>query len=126
MATFKSRYTISELLKVLERRSLIHYFWSKENGEYTFYFVDKRRDYFIAKGMISVVGHRSNYFRLRNKIRFLPFRLSLDPRSKSNPFDIYLYTIVPDSVFLNEGSAEKLDYLNEQFDGKQIVNVVVI
>lgn len=126
MATFNKHYTTSELLNLLIRGSLFHYFWSFNNGLYTFYFVDKRRSPMIQNGFYSFVSHKANYYRLRNKIYLLPFRLVLDPRSKTAPYNYYLYQIVPDSVFLNEGSAEKLNQLNEQSDGKQIVNVVVI
>lgn len=126
MATFNKHYTTSELLNLLIRGSLFHYFWSFNNGLYTFYFVDKRRCPKIQNGFFSFVSHKANYYRLRNKINFLPFRLSLDPHSKSAPYNYYLYTIYPDSVFLNDCSSEKLNQLNEQSDGKQIVNVVVI
>ena len=124
MATFKSHYTSSELLNLLKRGSLTHYYWSYTNGLYTFYFVDKRRDLFTDNGYIAIVAHRSNYYRLRNKLNCLPFRLYLDSRSKVS--SSYLFTIVPDSVFLNEGSSDKLNQLNDEFDGKRIVNVVVI
>lgn len=124
MATFKSQYTTSELLNLLKRRSLTHYYWSKCDGIYTFYFVDNRHDYFLEYGYIHIYAHRSNYYRLRNKLALLPFGLDLDSRSKSNP--VYLFTLYPDSVFLNKGSLEKLNQLNEQFDGNLLVNVVVI
>ena len=124
MATFNKHYTTSELLNLLKRGSLTHYFWSYNNSLYTFYLVDNRRDYIIDNGYIAILAHRSNYYRLRNKLIGLPFRLYLDPRSKSSTS--YLFTIVPDSVFLNEGSSEKLNQLNEQFDGERIVNVVVL
>lgn len=126
MATFKSRYTTSELLKVLERRSLIHYYWSYNNSEYTFYFIDNRRSPKIENGTFYFVSHKANYHRLRNKINLLPFRLILDSRSKNSPYNYYLYNLVPDSVFLNEGSFEKLNQLNEQSGGNRIVRVVVI
>lgn len=123
MATFKSQYTTSELLNLLKRRSLNPYYWTYD-GEYTFYFVDNRRDYFVDNGYICIYSHRSNYYRLRNKLKFLPFGLDLDSRSKFN--SVYLFTLYPDSVFLNEGSSEKLNQLNEQSDGNLVVNVVVI
>ena len=126
MATFKSLYTTSELLNVLNRRSLTHYYWNYTKGEYTFYFVDNRRDFDFENGYIRILSHRSNYFRLRNKLKSHPFVLSLDPRSKSNSCDIYCYTLVPDSVFLNEGSEECLNHLNDVWNGNLIVNVVVI
>ncbi len=124
MATFNKHYTTSELLNLLKRGSLTHYFWSYNNNLYTFYFVDNRHTYFNNNGFIDIVAHRSNYFRLRNKLNSLPFCLSLNPHSKEG--NMYLFTIVPDSVFLNEGSSDKLNQLNEQFDGKRIVNVVVL
>ncbi len=126
MATFNRHYTTSELLNLLKRGSLTHYFWSFNNNLYTFYFLDNRRCPKIENGNFYFVSHKANYYRLRNKINFLPFRLILDPRSKHSPYNYYLYTIVPDSVFLNEGSSEKLNQLNEQSAGNQIVNVVVI
>ena len=126
MATFNRHYTTSELLSLLKRGSLTHYFWSFENGLYTFYFLDNRRCPKIESGIYSFVSHKANYYRLRNKINVLPFRLILDPRSKNAPYNYYHYSIVPDSVFLNEGSSEKLNYLNVSSDGNQIVNIVVI
>lgn len=127
MATFNKHYTTSELLHLLKRGSLIHYYWSYNNGLYTFYFLDNRRcPKLQSNGTYSLFSHKANYYRLRNKINLLPFRLVLDPRSNTNFFNSYLYTIVPDSVFLNEGSFDKLNQLNEQSDGNLIVNVVVI
>lgn len=126
MATFNRHYTTSELLNLLKRGSLIHYYWSYNNGLYTFYFIDNRRCPKIQNGTYFMVSHRANYYRLRNKIYHLPFRLILDSRSKTSPYNYYLYQIVPDSVFLNEGSSDKLKFLNKFSDGKQIVNVVVI
>lgn len=126
MATFKSIYTISELLKLLNRHSLIHYYWTKKsNGEYYFYFVDARRDHLIREdGFIEFITHRSNYYRLRKKILYLPFRLNLDSRSKSG--SIYSYLLVPDSVFLNEYSFSKIKQLEKNYGGDYIVHVVVI
>lgn len=126
MATFNRHYLTSELLNLLKRGSLIHYFWSYNNGLYTFYFLDNRRCPKVQSGNYSFVSHKANYYRLRNKIYNLPFRLILDPRSKTAPYNYYLYSIVPDSCFLNECSSEKLNQLNELSDGKLIVNVVVI
>ena len=127
MATFNRHYTTSELLSLLKRGSLIHYYWSYNNGLYIFYFLDCRRCPCLqSDGTCYIVSHKANYYRLRNKINTLPFRLILDPRSKADKDNIYLYNIVPDSVFLNEGSSDKLNQLNEQSDGNQIVNVVVI
>ena len=126
MATFNKHYTTSELLNLLKRSSLTHYFWSFNNGLYTFYFLDNRRCPHLQKGNYYFVSHKANYYRLRNKINLLPFRLILYPRSKKAPYNYYLYSIVPDSVFLNDGSSEKLNQLNKFSDGNQIVNVVVI
>ena len=126
MATFNKHYTTSELLALLKRGSLTHYYWSFNNGLYTFYFLDNRRCPKIQNGTYNFVSHKANYYRLRNKINLLPFRLILDSRSKIAPYNYYLYNIVPDSVFLNDGSSEKLYQLDKLSDGKQIVNVVVI
>lgn len=126
MATFNRHYTTSELLDLFKRGSLTHYYWSFNNGLYTFYFIDNRRCPKVQNGTLCMVSHKSNYYRLRNKINLLPFRLILDPRSKTAPYNYYLYHIVPDSVFLNEGSSDKLNQLNNQSDGNLIVNVVVI
>ena len=123
MATFKKLYTTSELLSLLNRGSLKPYYWSYD-GDYTFYCVDNRHDYYIDNGYVCILSHRSNYYRLRNKLMCLPFGLSLDPRSKSRT--TYLFTLYPNSVFLSEGSSDKLNQLNEDYDGKLIVNVVVI
>ena len=123
MATFKLRYTTSELLKVKERRSLIHYYWTYNNSEYTFYFIDNRRlPCYNPNGLMRIACHKANFYRLRNKIKLLPFRLFL----VSKWFHLYTFDLVPDSVFLNEGSSDRLNQLNEQYDGKLIVNVVVI
>lgn len=123
MATFNSRYTTSELLKVMQRRSLIHYYWTYNNSEYTFYFVDNRRPLSRASnGPLHLCCHKANFYRLRNKINSLPFRLDFLTRYGKT----YSFDLVPDSVFLNEGSSQKLNLLNDLFDGKRIVNVVVI
>lgn len=124
MATFKSHYTTSELLNLLKRGSLTHYFWKYANGEYTFYFVDNRRDFYVEDGFITISADRSNYFRLRNKIKFLPFRLYLNPHSKKN--NVYLFTLLPDSVFLNDCPEYRLNHLNDVSNGNLIVNVVVL
>lgn len=124
MATFKSQYSTSELLNLLKRSSLTYYYWSLNNGEYTFYFVDNRRHPYMDKGFISFVSHRSNYFRLRNKVKNLPFRLCTDPWFKKD--NTYLFTLFPDSVFLNVDSEYRLNLLNKITDGKFVVNVVVI
>lgn len=127
MATFNRHYLTSELLHLMNRRSLTHYYWSFVNGVYTFYFLDNRRcPKLQSNGTYSFVSHKANYYRLRNKINLLPFRLILDPRSKTNSFNCYLYTIVPDSSFLSDGAGYKLKELNNLSDGKLIVNVVVI
>lgn len=127
MATFNRHYLTSELLDLLKRGSLTPYYWSFNDGLYTFYFLDNRRSPRLqSNGTCYFSSHRSNYYRLRNKINALPFRLLLDYRSLSSNPNCFLYNIVPDSVFLNEGSSEKLNHLNELFDGKLIVNVVVI
>lgn len=127
MATFNRHYTTFELLRLLDRRSLIYFYWSFSDGLYTFYFLDARRcPKLQANGFYSIVSHKANYYRLRNKINLLPFRLILDPRSKTNSYNYYLYTIVPDSVFLSDGPCYKLKELNKHSDGKLIVNVVVI
>lgn len=127
MATFNSRYTTSELLKVMERRSLQHYYWSYNNGEYTFYFIDNRRcPKLNSNGTYSIVSHKANYYRLRTKLTFLPFRLILDPRSKWNTYRNYLYDIVPDSCFIFGDAGFKIKELNERYGGQLVVRVVVI
>lgn len=123
MATFKSLYTTSEILKVLERRSLIHYYWSFENGLYTFYFVDNRRLPILnSNGLLHIYCHKANYYRLREKISLLPFRLDFLTKS----FNLYSFDLVPDSCFINDGAGFKLKELDEQFGGKFVVRVVVI
>lgn len=123
MATFKSYYTTSELLKVIERRSLFHYYWSCENDEYTFYFVDNRRlPRFNLNGLLHIYCHKSNYYRLRNKINLLPFRLDFLKKSAN----LYSFDLVPDSCFINDGACFKLLELNAQYKGNLIVRVVVI
>lgn len=123
MATFKSLYTSSEILKVMERRSLIHYYWSFENGLYTFYFVDKRRfPCFNSNGLLHIDCHKANYYRLREKISYLPFRLDFLTKSAN----LYSFDIVPDSCFINDGAGFKLKELDEQYNGKRVVRVVVI
>lgn len=124
MATFKSQYTTSELLNLLKRRSLTPYFWKYTKGEYTFFFVDNRRDFYMEDGFITIVADRSNYFRLRNKIKFLPFRLDLNSHSKKS--NVYFFTLLPDSVFLNVCPEYRLNNLNDVFNGNLTVNVVVI
>ena len=127
MATFKSHYTTSELLNLMKRCSLTHCYWSYNNGLYTFYFLDNRRcPKLESNGLYSFVSHKANYYRLRNKIDPFPFRIRLDSRSNDDKYNCYFYYLVPDSVFLNEGSSEKLNQLNEQSDGNLIVNVAVI
>lgn len=123
MATFKSLYTTSEILKVLERCSLIHYYWSFENGLYTFYFVDKRRPLSRASnGLFHLCCHKANYYRLREKISYLPFRLDFLTRYGKT----YSFDLVPDSCFINDGAGFKLKELDEQYNGKRVVRVVVI
>lgn len=123
MATFKTRYTTSELLKVMERRSLIHYYWTYNNSEYTFYFIDNRRlPRLKANGLYHICCHKANYYRLRNKINFLPFRLDFLTKS----VNLYSFDLVPDSVFINDGAGFKLLELNAQYKGNLIVRVVVI
>ncbi len=127
MATFNKHYTTFELLNLLKRGSLTHYYWSYNNGQYTFYFLDNRRcPKLEPNGTFSFVSHKANYYRLRNKINFLPFRLILDSRSKNDIYNCYLYSIVPDSCFLYDCSSIKLRELNNSLNGNQIVNVVVI
>lgn len=123
MATFKSRYTTSELLKVMERRSLIHYYWAYNNGEYIFYFVDNRRiPFYRPIGLIHLCCHKANYYRLRNKINYLPFRLDFLTKSAN----LYSFDLVPDSCFINDGAGFKLKELDEQYNGNLVVRVVVI
>lgn len=123
MATFKSHYTTSELLNVLDRGSLNYYYWTYNNSLYTFYFIDNRRFPLLnSNGLYHISCHKANYYRLRNKLFSLPFRLA----NLSKCFLLYSFDIVPDSVFLNGGSFDKLCQLDKQFDGKLIVNVVVI
>lgn len=123
MATFNRYYLTSELLSILKRGSLIHYYWTYNNSLYTFYFVDNRRPLSRSSdGLLHFCCHKANFYRMRNKINNLPFRLAfLTKYCKTYSFDL-----VPDSVFLIEGSSDKLNQLNEQFDGKLVVNVVVI
>ena len=122
MATFNKQYTTSELLSLLKRGSLTPFYWSRNNGLYTFYLLDNRRcPKLQSDGTCSFVSHKANYYRLRNKISVLPFRLLLD-----SCFTSYVYTIVPDSVFLNVDSEHVLKLLNKLSDGKIVVNVVVI
>lgn len=123
MATFKSHYTTSELLKVMERCSLIHYYWTYNNSVYTFYFIDNRRlPRLKATGVYRISCHKSNYYRLRNKINNLPFRLV----SLSKYCNLYSFDIVPDSSFINGCAGFKLKELNEQYNGNRLVRVVVI
>lgn len=123
MATFNSRYTTSELLKVMERRSLIHYYWTYNNSEYTFYFIDNRRlPRLKANGLYHISCHKANYYRLRNKINYLPFRLDFLTKSAN----LYSFDLVPDSCFINDGAGFKLKELDEQYSGKRVVRVVVI
>lgn len=123
MATFNSRYTTSELLKVMQRRSLIHYYWTYNNSEYTFYFVDNRRPLSRASnGLLHFCCHKANYYRLRNKINYLPFRLDFLTRYGKT----YSFDLVPDSCFINDGAGFKLLELNAQYKGNLIVRVVVI
>lgn len=123
MATFNRHYLTSELLHLLDRCSLTHYYWSKYNGVYTFYFIDNRRlPRLKATGVYRISCHKSNYYRLRNKINNLPFRLV----SLSKYCNLYSFDIVPDSTFIMDCAGFKLKELNEQFDGKLVVNVVVI
>lgn len=123
MATFKSHYTTSELLKVLDRHSLIHYYWTKNNGEYTFYFIDNRRlPRLKATGVYRISCHKANYYRLRNKINFLPFRLGYLTKYGNN----YSFDLLPDSSFIYDCAGYKLTELNISSDGNLIVNVVVI
>lgn len=123
MATFKSLYTTSELLKVLERRSLIHYYWTYDNSEYTFYFLDNRRLPILkANGTYCISCHKANYYRLRKKINLLPFRLDCLTRLHL----LYSFDLLPDSTFIMDGAGFKLKELNEQYNGNLVVNVVVI
>lgn len=123
MATFKSRYTTSELLKVMQRRSLIHYYWTCKNDEYTFYFVDNRRSLSRASnGLLHFCCHKANYYRLLNKISFLPFRLDFLTRYGKT----YSFDLVPDSCFINDGAGFKLEELNQRYGGQLVVRVVVI
>lgn len=127
MATFKSRYTTSELLKVMERRSLNHYYWTYNKGEYIFYFIDNRRCPILDNdGTYRFVSHKANYYRFRNKINFLPFRLILNPRSKTNMFRTYSYNLVPDSTFIMGCAGFKIKELNERYGGQLVVRVVVL
>lgn len=123
MASFNLRYSTSELLKVMERRSLIHYYWTFNKGEYTFYFIDNRRlPRLNANGLYHISCHKANYYRLRNKINSMPFRLDyLTKYGKTYSFDL-----VPDSCFINDGAGFKLKELDERFDGNLFVRVVVI
>lgn len=123
MSTFNLRYTTSELLKVMERRSLILYYWTFNNGEYIFYFVDNRRlPSRNQNGLLHFTCHKANYYRLRNKINFLPFRLSLWYKEGKT----YCFDLVPDSCFINDGAVFKLKELNDQYNGNLFVRVVVI
>lgn len=124
MATFNSRYTTSELLKVMERRSLVHYYWTYNNSEYTFYFVDNRRP-FVRKpnGLLHFNCHKANYYRLRNKINFLPFRLAFLTILANKT---YSFDLVPDSMWINDCSGFKIKELNERYGGQLVVRVVVI
>ena len=123
MATFKSRYTTSELLKVIERRSLIHYYWKYNNSEYTFFFVDNRRPLSRASnGILHLCCHKANYYRLCKKIYYLPFRIAfLTKYGKTYSFDL-----LPDSCFIHDCADFKLKELDERYDGQLVVRVVVI
>ena len=123
MATFFRHYLTSELLELLKRGSLLHYYWSYNDGLYRFYFVDARRHLSRASnGLLHFCCHKANYYRLRNKINYLPFRL--DFLSKYG--DTYAFDLVPDSCFINDGADYQLKELNTRFDGNLFVNVVVI
>lgn len=123
MATFKSHYTTSELLKVMKRCSLDHCYWSYQNGEYTFYFIDNRRVPILkSNGLIHISCHKANYYRLRNKINLLPFRLDLRRKFHNH----YSFDLVPDSYFLYDCASTKIKQLNEGYRGQLIVRVVVI
>ena len=76
MATFKKNYTVSELLKMVDRSVILPFcFRFDENSIPHFYFVDaRRRPVGIESGKFEFVTHRSNFYRFKKKLSNLPFR----------------------------------------------------
>ena len=83
MATFKKIYTVSELLKMVEKSTIIPFCWRNGDQIPQFYFVDARRSCVATDyENLHFVTHKSNYYRLKKKIYFLPFRVRIENHCK--------------------------------------------
>ncbi len=78
MATFKKIYSVSELLKLVEKRSLIPFCWRNGQALPEFYLVDSRRSpELLERYEIRFCSNKSNFYRFKNKINSLPLCLNL-------------------------------------------------
>ena len=128
MATFKKNYTVSELLKMVEKSTIIPFCWRSGDQIPQFYFVDGRRSCVATDyDELHFVTHKSNYYRFKKKIQFLPFRVRIENHCKYNQLYFVLSFCHP--VFNNTfyfDSKTELERLLDIYSSNYKVNVVVL
>lgn len=132
MATFKKSYKVRELLDLVNRGSLCPFCWMGSSYRPTFYLIDCRREFSIAYDKVFFCTHRSNYYRLKNKVSSLPFDVFFERKCAFNTIYFFLQISKSSYNFSNEKlldmvySLDKLKRLNDISNGEMEIPVVVL
>lgn len=128
MATFKRSYTVAQLLDMLKKSTILPFCWRNVDSVPKFYFVDSRRSCVATDyENLHFVSHKANYYRLKKKIEFLPFRVRLLNHCNYNQL-YYVLEVCPfikgDCFYYDP--ATELERLSNLFSPDYKVNAFVI